>query len=149
MKKLIIIGVLGGLGLYLYNRQKQNLGELSQSLTINPSGISIDTNNFFSPKIILTMELNNPTPTEFSITKIFGTVTNNGQQIATINNNETINISAQTISKVPVQINGDTISIVTNILRGDLGYEFVVNGYVQAGLIQVPFNKTLTLPNIR
>ena len=44
MKKLLIIGVFGGFELYLYNRQKQNLGELSNSLTFNPSVIRIDTN---------------------------------------------------------------------------------------------------------
>ncbi len=148
MKKLLLGGVIIGAAIYIYNKQKQSLSELSQSLTVNPSNISVDASDLFSPKLVLTLELNNPTPTAFSITKIFATITNNGQQIATINNNVTIDLSAQQISKVPVQINLNTVSILTQVAQGNLSDSVTISGYVQAGLIQVPFTKILTLPKL-
>ena len=145
MKKILIWFGVTGLALYIYERQKQSLSELSQSLTINPDNVSLDTSNFLSPKMILTFELNNPTPTSFSITKIYATVMNNGQLLATINNNTTVTVSPISISKLPIQLNIDTASVLQD---GDLSNSVLISGYAQSGLVQVPFTKTLTIPSL-
>ncbi len=148
MKKILIWFGVTGLALYIYERQKQSLSELSQSLTINPDNVSLNTSNILSPKMILTFELNNPTPTSFSITKIYATVMNNGQLLATINNNTTVTVSPISISKLPIQLNIDTASVLQDIFNGDLSNSVLISGYAQSGLVQVPFTKTLTIPSL-
>ena len=69
MKKILIWFGVTGLALYIYERQKQSLIELSQSLTINPDNVSLDTSNFLSPKMILTFVISKPVPPSYLVSK--------------------------------------------------------------------------------
>lgn len=145
MKKGLLL--LGGVAVavYLYSKSKQQVTELAQSIVMTPNTISIDTTHILNPQVLLTFNVNNPTATPVTINKIYGTVTNNGQQLATINNNNSIVINAQQNTVLPIQLNMDATSLISDISDGTLGNSFVIAGYAQTGIIQVPFSETITI----
>ena len=148
MKKILLPLGLAGFAIWLYSRAKTNVKELAQSVTITPSSVSLDTSNFLSPKIVINFEINNPTATPAIINKIYATVVNNGNQLATINDNSVHNISANNISNLPITLNIDTTNLISAITTGDLSTDFIVNGYAISGLATINFVKTISLPSI-
>ena len=145
MKNAIVWVLGGGLAIYLISRKTQAVKELAQSIIMTPNTLSIDTTHILNPVVLLTFNVNNPTATPITINKIYGTVTNNGQQFATINNNVSIVVNASQNTVLPVQLNVDAIQVAESVADGTLGNTFMINGYAQTGIIQVPFLKTLTI----
>ena len=148
MKKLIFPGLLIGAAVWLFTRAKNNVAELTTSLTITPSDVSLDTSNILAPKVIINFQVNNPTSTAATINKIFATVTNNGNQLATINNNTVISIDANKITTFPIVLNIDFTNLISWITNGNLSTDFIVNGYAISGITTINFNKTISLPSI-
>ena len=145
MKHLLSLIFLGGIGYYIYSKSKVSVDELVQSMTFTPNDISVNTDNLTDPKIIVNFAVNNPTNQPFVLTKIYGTINSGDYQLATINNNTNITIAANQVSNLPIRLNVDTLNVVKDIIAGNIGKTFEIDGYAMAGLVKIPFSEVLNI----
>jgi LEA14-like dessication related protein len=143
MRKYLWIPALlvGGYFIWDYSNK---LGQVATGLVATPSNLSVK-GTIFNPKLVLTFQINNPSELPLTITKIFGTIVNNGNQIATFSNEGNTIIAPTGLSNLDVLINIDIVSLGSQILKGQLKNSFVIDGTVFSGLIQVSFTKTLSI----
>lgn len=136
-KNIFVVGgvVLGGVALMKYFQQSN---ETITSLVITPSGVSLDTTHLSSPTLYLSLDCNNPTSSDITISHVFGTISLDGVQIGTVNNQNIQVIKANSHSTLRLNITVNTISILINLIGqniSDLNFSF--DGYVTANNIQI------------
>lgn len=142
-KNILWIPIIGITG-YLIWKYSEGVNELANSVTVTPQDVSFN-DNILSPQFKINFSVANPSASTVTVTKIYGTVTNGGNILGTINQNNPVDIiSGQTII-MAVNLTLSDTSIVTDVISGNYDNEFILDGYFDVGAIQVPFNQTLSL----
>lgn len=149
IKKLLPWIFGGGLAYYLW-KQYANATELASSAIISPNSLSLDTTYISAPKLVVGVNITNPSPNTVTINKIFGIVSFEGQQIGTINNNDTTKIAATSTSKLDLFVTLNSLQILTKLFSLDLSkpLDLTVDGYLVANNIQLPLNLDYSLQKV-
>jgi hypothetical protein len=115
-KKLFVGAGLIGLGYVIYN-QYQNAKELSDSLVFAPENISLDTTYAFAPVLKFTLQITNPSRNTVTLTKIYSTVSLDGNQIGTVNNDTPVLIAGTATTKLTLNLTINSIQLITYLLQ--------------------------------
>jgi hypothetical protein len=148
-RKIIFIG--GGIGLtYFLYKQFNNAVELGTSAIISPKNISVDLTHIVSPKLVIELQITNPTPNSVTINKIFGVVSFSGNQIGTINYNINQSINATSSTSVFVDMYISTLDLIKFFINVDFNQPIpiLIKGYYVANQIQLPLLLDYSVPRI-
>lgn len=136
MEEVLLVGALV-LGIYFY-KQKQAAG----NLIFFPGTITAMAFEGSTPTADLTLQIQNTSNVDIDILSMAGNVFANGIRVGNISNFSPVRISRNSQTLLPVKVQFDLLGAVNEIIRsfqtGQFNQELKVEGFVNAGSVQVP-----------
>lgn len=140
MKEALLIGGLL-VGIYFY-KQKQAAG----NLIFFPGNITGMAFEGSTPVADLTLQIQNTSNVDIDINSLAGNVFANGIRVGNISNFSPVRVGKNSQALLPIKVQFDLLGSVNEIIlsfqTGHFNQELTVEGFVNAGSVQVPIHLT-------
>jgi hypothetical protein len=132
------VAILGGIILGVWALAKYRM---AQALQVTVYKIKF-SGSLQQPKIILGLDLNNPTPYSSTINKINGKIYANNSLIGIIDQNLNLNVNKETKTAIDINIDIMPVAAITNILKyfTDKNFNLKIEGTLTVDGLPIPIN---------